>query len=182
MIIHKFPAKKVPQKPTFEAVYEENYQAIVRYLLKHTGNLHDAEDLAAETFLYCYQNYDRYDPEKSAITTWLYLVAGSRLKNYYRDHKEHVEISELEERLFVEESEMERAAWLEELRHLLAEKLENLNEKQQKVIVMRFFQEKSFDDIATVIGTTPGNVRVILSRALDKLEKDLSAIKDDWSV
>ena len=182
MIIHKFPTKSDPQKPTFESVYEDNYRAIVRYLYKHTGNLHDAEDLAAETFLYCYQNYDNYDPEKSSISTWLYLVASSRLKNHYRDRKEHVDLSELEERLFTEEIDMERAAWLEELRRLLAEKLQRLPERQQKVVVMRFFQQKDFDEIAVAIDTTPGNVRVILSRALDKLEKDFAEIKDDWRV
>ena len=77
---------------------------------------------------------------------------------------------------------MEHAAYLEELRRLLAEKLGRLPEKQQKVIIMRFFQEKEFDEIAAALGTTSGNVRVILSRTLDKLEKEFSAIKDDWSV
>ena len=182
MIIHKFPPKNVLQKPPFESVYEDNYQAIVRYLYKHTGNFHDAEDLAAETFLYCYQNYDRYDPEKSSISTWLYLVAGSRLKNHYRDKKDYIELSELEERLFSEETDMERAAWLEELRCLLAEKLQQLPERQRRIIIMRFFQEKDFDEIAAAIGTTSGNARVILSRTLDKLEKDFSIIKNDWRI
>ena len=181
-MIHEFPGKPVRQKPSFETVYEENYQAIVRYLHRHTGNAQDAEDLASETFLYCYRTYDNYDPEKSSVSTWLYLAAGSRLKNYYRDRREHVELSELEERLFTEETDMERAAWLEQLRRVLAEKLGALNEKQQRVIVMRFFQEKSFDEIAAAIGSTPGNARVMLSRALDKLEKDFSAIKDDWRI
>ncbi len=182
MIIHRFPGADASKKPTFESVYEDYYQAILRYLLKHTGNMQDAEDLAAETFLYCYQNYDSYDPAKSSVPTWLYLVAGSRLKNHYRDKKEHVEISELEERLFAEESDMERAAWLEELRRMLAEKLQRLPERQQRAVVMRFFQEKDFDEIAAALDTTPGNVRVMLSRALDKLEKDLSGMKQDWGV
>lgn len=182
MVIHDFPRSSCPSKPTFESVYEEYYQAILRYLYKHIGNLHDAEDLTAETFLYCYRTYERYDPQKSSVSTWLYLAAGSRLKNYYRDRKEHVDLSELEERLFTDETDMERAAYLEQLRHLLAKKLEELPEKQQKVIIMRFFQEKEFDEIAATLGTTSGNVRVILSRTLDKLEKEFSGIKDDWSV
>lgn len=182
MIIHRSPGADASKKPTFESVYEDYYQAILRYLLKHTGNMQDAEDLAAETFLYCYQNYDSYDPAKSSVPTWLYLVAGSRLKNHYRDKKEYVEITELEERLFAEESDMERAAWLEELRRMLAEKLKRLPERQQRAVVMRYFQEKDFDEIAAALDTTPGNVRVMLSRALDKLEKDISGMKEDWGV
>ncbi len=182
MIIHRFPGSITSKKPSFESVYEDYYQAILRYLLKHTGNMQDAEDLAAETFLYCYQHYDSYDPAKSSISTWLYLVAGSRLKNHYRDKKEYIEVSDLAECLFTGEIDMERAAWLEEMRRMLTEKLQRLPERQQRAVFMRFFQEKDFDEIAFALDTTPGNVRVMLSRALDKLEKDLSSIKEDWSV
>ena len=181
MIIHYYDQKRDAEKPSFELVYQEYYQPLLRYLMKKTGNLQDAEDLTAEAFLYCYQNYDQYDPARSAVSTWLYLAANSRLKNYYRDRKDHVELSELEERLFTEETDMERAAYLEELRHVLNDKLDRLPERQQKAVVLRFFYQKSFDEIAAALDTTPGNVRVILSRAMDRLEKEFSMIKEDWS-
>lgn len=179
-MIIQFDQKRVAEKPPFELVYQEHYQPLLRYLLKKTGNLQDAEDLTAEVFLYCYQNYDQYNPSRSAVSTWLYLAANSRLKNYYRDRKDHVELSELEERLFTEETDMERAAYLEQLRRVLNDKLVCLPERQQRAVVLRFFYEKSFDEIAETLDTTPGNVRVILSRALDRLEKEFSMIKEDW--
>lgn len=182
MSILHFPHVDQLQKPFFEDVYEEYYQVILRYFYKHTGNLHDAEDLASETFLYCYRTYDRYNVEKSSISTWLYLTAGSRLKNYYRDRKENLELSELENYLFVETVGMEQATYIEQLRHMLAEKMKQLPERQQKAVVMRFFQNKSTDEIAAALNVSPGNARVLLSRALDKLEKDLSIMKDDWSI
>lgn len=182
MTIVPFPAKSRGEKPPFEAVYEEYYQPLLRYLSKKTGSLQDAEDLTSETFLYCYRTYDSYDPEKSAVSTWLYLAANSRLKNHYRDRREHVEISELENLLPAEETDMERAAYLDQLRAFLAKKLETLPERQQQVIAMRYFQEKEYDEIADALGTTAGNVRVILSRALDRLKKEMPDLKEDWSL
>ena len=182
MSIVPFPVKSRPAKAPFEAVYEEYYQPLLRYLCKKTGSLQDAEDLTSETFLYCYRSYDSYDPEKSAVSTWLYLAANSRLKNYYRDRRDHVEISELENLLPAEETDMDRAAYLEQLRGFLAKKLETLPERQQQVIAMRFFQEKDYDEIADTLGTSAGNIRVILSRALDRLKKEMPDLKDDWSL
>ena len=182
MIVYTFEKKDVSEKPPFETVYEKYYTSVLRYLQKKTGNLQDAEDLAAETFLYCFRNYERYDPEKSAVSTWLFLAANSRLKNYYRDRREHADFSELEEYLFAEEADMERAVFLEELRGVMSDMLRKLPERQQKAVVMRFFQQKDFREIAAEMETTPGNARVILARALDKLEKEFSAVRMDWSV
>lgn len=63
--------------------------------LKLIENAHDAEDLTEEAFVYCYRRYADYDPGKSALSTWLYLVVNSRIKNYYRDRKEAVDLEEL---------------------------------------------------------------------------------------
>lgn len=176
----EFPAGG--KKPPFEQLYEDYYQPLLKYLRGKTGNLQDAEDLTAETFLYCYRNYDSYDPEKSKPSTWLYLVANSRLKNHYRDRKETVEFETLENLLEAEETDMDRAVALEQLRLALAKKLELLPERQQKVVVMRFFQEKEFYEIAETLGTSVGNVRVMLSRALDRLGKEMSEFKEDWGM
>ena len=182
MTIIEFPLKNRAAKPAFEDLYEEYYQPLLHYLYKKTGNMQDAEDLTSETFLYCYRSYDQYDPEKSAVSTWVYLVANSRLKNHYRDKREHVEISELENLLPAEETDMERAAWLEQLRVFLADKLECLPERQQQIIALRFFQEKDYDEIADTLGVTAGNARVLLSRAIDRLRKEMGDSQFDWSV
>ena len=182
MRIIEFPQKTCAAKPSFESVYEECYQPLLHYLYKKTGRMQDAEDLTSETFLYCYRSYDSYDPAKSKASTWVYLVANSRLKNYYRDKREHVEISELENLLRAEETDMERAAWLEQLRVFLADKLECLPERQQQIIALRFFQEKDYDEIADTLGITAGNARVLLSRAIDRLRKEMGDSQFDWSV
>ena len=160
------------QKIPFEDFYNRYSGEVFGYLLKKTGSADSAEDLTSEIFLYCFEHYESYDPEKSALSTWLYLVVNSRLKNHYRDRKETVDWSELEEVLFSDVPDMERAVFLDEMRVTLAACIrESLSEVQQKVILMRFFGNRDFADIALELGTSAGNVRVIQTRALAKLCK-----------
>ena len=189
MDIIPFPKAKKNLKeeaviPPFEEFYNRYSSEVLYYLQKKTGNRVTAEDIHSESFLYCYEHYDSYDPEKSSLSTWLYLIVNSRLKNYYRGRRETVEWSELEEFLFDDQIDLERGVFLEELRDTLADAIRTLSEPQQKVIMMRFFGQREFEDIARELGTTAGNVRVMQTRALAKLAREcqtagLSA--EDWS-
>ena len=162
--------KTISEKMPFEQVFEQYYSKVLLYLIKKTGNQQEAEDLCSEAFLYCFDHYDSYYPGKSAVSTWLYLVVNSRLKNYYRDRKVHVDLADLQNVLPNESNDMDRGVYLEQMRTELAKAIETLPERQQKIVVMSYFEQKSSAEIAAELGMTPGNVRVQLTRALDKLE------------
>lgn len=164
------PEHQKPVKPDFEVVYETYYNSVLSYLQRKMNDRHNAEDLTSEAFLYCYDHYDSYDPEKSAVSTWIYLVVNSRLKNYYRDHRDNTDISVLENFLSDESSDMERSIYLEQLRKTMAETIAQLPERQQQIVILSYFKKKSSNEIAELLGMTPGNVRVQMSRALDKLK------------
>ena len=165
-------------KLSFETVYDRYYFDIFRYLSKRVQNKQDAEDLTASVFLYCYEHYCDYDPEKSSIITWLYLITNSRLKNHYRDRREYVDLETMEPFLYSEDLALEHAVFLEQLRDELGNALAHLPDKQRQVIVMRYFEEKDYSYIAKRIETTEGNVRVLLSRTLDKIEKQCPSLKN----
>ena len=158
-------------KPTFEEFYESNFPKVVQYIRKKLDNLHDAEDLASEIFIYCYSHYDNYDPEKSSLNTWLYLIVNSRIKNYYRDSKSYVDLETVAGVLPDETIDMDACIYLENLQEGLKRAMEKLPERQRKIVFMRYFEERSSAEIAEILGISPVNVRVQLSRALDALEK-----------
>jgi len=165
------------EKMPFEELYNQYYTKIFLYIKNKINNIQDAEDLTSEAFIYCYNHYDDYDPTKSALTTWLYLIVNSRLKNYYRDHKEHTDIGALENLLSDDRSDMDRGIYLEQLREVLARAIKTLPEKQQQIVVLRYFKNKDSNEIAEILDMTPGNVRVQLSRALDKMEKQCQFLR-----
>lgn len=158
------------QKPLFEDFYEANFNKVVQYIYKKLGNMQDSEDLASDVFVYCYSHYDSYDPEKSSLNTWLYLIVNSRLKNRYRDAKTYVDLEELVGVIPDETVDMDAGIYLQQLRTGLEQALKKLPERQRRIVTMRYFEDRSNAEIAEIMNMTQGNVRVQLSRALDVLE------------
>ena len=169
----------IPKKqiPPYDDFYEKNYPGVLRYVCNKIGNREDAEDLVSDAFLYCYTHYSEYDPEKSSITTWLYLVVNSRVKNYYRDHVTHADYEEISDVLRDESIDLDAGIYLEQLHEALMKAIRTLPQRQQDIIIMRYFRNCSGEEIANTLGITPGNVRVLLSRALNKLE---TLYDDNW--
>lgn len=162
-------------KPTFEELYEQYYSPIFRYIAKRINNRQDAEDLAANVFVAAYRNYAGFDPSRASAATWLYMICSSRLKNYYRDRKDSVSLDDEDDPVDVSSDELvEDAVLLEEQNEMLRRAVDSLPEKQRDVVKMKYFKNMSAADIAAELGTTAGNVRVILNRSMDKMREFLT--------
>ena len=80
----------------FQEIYEEFYQKVLSYIRSRVGDAYTAEDLTSDVFFKCYKNIDRYDPEKAAVSTWVFTITNNTLKNHYRDTKPTSSIDNME--------------------------------------------------------------------------------------
>ena len=156
-------------KQSFEEVYKKYYPQILSYYCQRIGNHADAEDLTSEVFLYCANHYDNYDPQKASVATWIYLIAKSRFSNYCRDRKLTDNIDDHLDLTGDTGEMMDKALYLQELRERLTAALGQLAERQRQIVVWRYFDDRSIEEIANRLEITSNNVRVQLSRALKKL-------------
>ncbi|MBD9062651.1 MAG: sigma-70 family RNA polymerase sigma factor [Ruminococcaceae bacterium] len=103
------------------------------------------------------------------------MICSSRLKNYYRDKKENVSLDDEENPVDVSSGELiEDAVLMEERSRMLHDAISKLPERQQQAVRLKYFRNMSAADIAAELGTTAGNVRVILNRSMDKLKEFLA--------
>lgn len=158
---------------SFEQFYEKYYLCTYYYVRKKINNSYDAEDLTCNAFMYCYAHFAEYNADKASLGTWLYLIVNSRIKNYYRDKKEFAEMSELdkEEKMIEETYFVDKAILMKEQRRVLAEAIKTLPQRQQDIVILRYFYDKPLAEIADMLDIGYGNIRVLLSRALHKLQK-----------
>ena len=147
--------------------------SLIQYVAKHTDSKEDAEDIVQEVFLSCYKYRDKFDETKCGEHAWLYILAKNRLKNYYRDKKSTVSLEEQVTEPEVDIDYADQVVHMMTCRELTAKALQQLDPRSQKIIILRFFQGKSHEEIADMMGLTTGNVRVIQSRALKVMEEFL---------
>jgi RNA polymerase sigma-70 factor (ECF subfamily) len=66
------------------ALYERYHPAVLRLALGLLGDRQDAEEVAQDAFVYALRNLARFDPARSAFSTWLYTITLSRCRNKRR--------------------------------------------------------------------------------------------------
>ncbi len=136
-----------------------------------------AEDLMQQTFLKIHRGRDRYDPTLR-VRPWVLAIAGRVGVDELR--RRRVVLEESAEEAALERADaaaalslVERTDRLErtELQRLVHAALERLPESQRVVIHLHRFEELTFGEIARVLGTTEGAVKLRAFRAYAQLRK-----------
>lgn len=142
------------------------WNAAYRFL----GNAADAEDIAQEAFLRILDMADRYEPRASFRTYLFRIIARlcfdlSRRKRLRR-HEPLPDIAE--HRPSPEDVSLgaERAAAVQQV-------LNTLSPAQKMAVVLRYYENMSYREIATVLSTTVKGVERLLARAREALEHRL---------
>jgi RNA polymerase sigma-70 factor, ECF subfamily len=154
----------------FENYYSEFKHKIYSYLFYRSGrNRELAEDLTAEVFLKALEKIERYDEERS-FKTWIYAIAHNHLIDYFRKNKKQVDLEEVEDFLA---SDMRTEEVLDHrlAAEQVAELLPVLSDKERDIVLLRYHQDLSTRDIAEQYDESEGNVRVLLHRAIGKMNK-----------
>lgn len=161
--------------PSLEEQFHTYQKPVYSYIRRRVQDEQDAEDLVSDVFLKLQQTYDRYDPSRAPFSTWLYVIVNNRLKNYYRDTHTHISLERLEGGLEPAVCpDMDQAVFWSQCRKALASAIQKLTEREQKMVILRYFHGASAWEISMQFnGIKESNVRVILHRALGKLKKEL---------
>ena len=157
-------------REAFGRLYERYKLRVFRHAYFLSGDPQLAEDLTAQTFLNALQAIPRYQSRGVPFAAWLLRITCNLTINYKKaakniGHAQLPEALEAEGAVYSPEDSCElkddsMRVW-EEVRHLPPD--------QRQVIVMRFIDDLSYQDIAQVLGKTVGAVRVIQFRALSNL-------------
>ncbi len=164
----------------FEQYYLKYYSVVYGYILKKVLNQQIAEDLTMDTFYSCWDKFDTFNEEKASFQTWLFVIANNKLKNHYRGRKD---TSELDDSIACFEDPVDdilEAEQLHYLRNHLYAALDELGETQRSIVIHRYFKNMNASEIAYHLGLSPGNVRIQLKRALDKIREYFNEKNIRW--
>jgi RNA polymerase sigma-70 factor (ECF subfamily) len=141
-----------------------------------------AEDLTQDVFLDAWRNLDRFDMERE-FWPWLLGIAGRRLARHYRSAQASPFIALGRERHLQDILErLESASPLPdqildrlETRELLGAAFSSLNPKHQKLLELKYFLEKTQEEIAAELDLSIAAVNSSLQRARAALRASLTS-------
>lgn len=159
----------------FEELYEYFFPRVYNFIYARLKNSTDADDVTSITFMKMNENLERYDSTKAAFSTWLFHIATNALIDYTRrrDKSEETEWEDFFDPAAPDYQEPESQALTNEMNREILTALDKLNERERKIIELKFFSELDTRSIASVLSMSEGNVRVTLHRTLEKLKKFL---------
>ena len=159
----------------FAVLWRDANPALLRYLRVLAPE--NAEDIAAETWVHVVRGLPRFIGDEAAWRAWLFTTARRRLIDQVRLRKRHP-AEPLEEISPAEVPSTPDTAQIA-LDNLATEDalalLSHLPRLQADVIMLRVVAGLDTDAVATILGKSPGNIRVMAHRGLRKLESLLSA-------
>ncbi len=163
----------------FEVLFQQYHKLVFKTAYLVLGNKDDAEDVLQEVFIAVWKSRGTFDPTKGKLTTWLHRITVNQCVN--RKRRKQVAILSMEEarddgfRLpEITSSELREELLMNRLEYERTIKAVNsLDGKHRPVLILRYFGDLSYGEIAQVLDIPLGTVKSRLSQAVRSLRGEL---------
>lgn len=157
----------------FAIIYDTYVTPIYRYIF-YKVKKEDVEDLVEQLFLKAWENIRKYKKRKqTTFKSWLFRIAHNLVVDHYRLTREH---SSLDPRLSDTKRESNPVTQASESLNNdhLKKAIRKLKPNYQQIIILKFLNELSNEEISKVLKKSEGSVRILQFRALKALKIILS--------
>ncbi len=152
------------------------YESKLRRYIKRLGihNNEDQLDVLQNIFIKVYRNLNSFDA-KLSFSSWIYRIAHNEAISWYRHHSVRPEghmvakpeevIGLLASGIDSPEREFDREIEAEEVN----EALQQIDNKYRQVLILRFFEEKEYEEISDILKIPLGSVGTLIYRGKKQL-------------
>lgn len=128
------------------------------------------DDLTQDTWLSVAEGLDRFEGDAAGFRSWLFTIAYRRLADHHRRSSRRRETAAEPETLLALAPHIEQvdnAAMAEALQGMI----DGLSDDQADIVLLRIVGGLEVEQVAAIVGKSPGAVRVAQHRALQRLAK-----------
>lgn len=173
---------KKGDKLAFDKLIGKYHKPVINIIYRMIQDAHEADDLAQEVFIRVYNSAKSYKPE-AKFFTWIYKITRNVCLNELRRRKK--KFISLDEEVFTEDDELKREiadtqidspyqdAYKTELQEVVKEAIESLPENQRMAVILRRYEDLSYEDIAKTMDCSVSAVKSLLNRAKESLKDKL---------
>jgi len=163
-------------RQAFGELVRRHQRGVVSVVYRMCGDLRLAEDAAQEAFIRTWQNLNRYNPQY-AFRSWLYRIAANSALDTLRRERPAAVIDTLP--LPDPRPTPEQTAEKDERAALTRRSIARLSEPLRIVLVLREYEELSYQEISTVLDIPIGTVMSRLNTARTQLRRELAGFLEE---
>ncbi len=164
---------------TPDLLYKKYRKTIVNLAYRMTGSMDDAQDIAQDTFIQAFKNFDKFRGE-SNVYTWLYRIAVNNCLLFLKN-KKRSKFSDLESLIEMagspvseEMTEKEKSAYINQVKDgCLSGLLRCLPLQQRIVFILGVLLDVPNDQVAAVIGKSENATRILIHRSRQNIREFL---------
>lgn len=163
-------AMRVFYKQTVNLVYGMAFRVI--------SNTHEAEEVALEVFMQVWRNASNYNSELSEPLTWLLMITKRRAIDRKRNISKKLMTEEIfDENMAGTEDSAELSYIAGQKREIVRNALDQLTQKQRRVIELSYYYQMSHSEIAEHLDMPVGSVKSTIRVAMVKLRNIIKKVK-----
>jgi RNA polymerase sigma-70 factor, ECF subfamily len=168
-----FRVKNHKDPEAYGELYDHYVERIYRFILFKVSSVEDAEDISAEVFLKSWQYIRNTDKKIGNLNALLYKMARNAVIDYYRNKRRN-ELPMSDQSQY--ENIMEQRNLEEEIDvkigvNNIEKYLDQLKDEYREVVILRYIEQYSVNEIAEILNKSTSNIRVILHRAIKRLKE-----------
>jgi RNA polymerase sigma-70 factor (ECF subfamily) len=156
----------------FEALFLQYQRLVFKNAYLITGRKEEAEDVLQQVFISVWKSRHTFDPNKGKLTTWLHRIT---VNECMKKHRKTEPVAELFQnmRLMDTSEEPGEALMKQEQYERMMKAVNLLDTKHRSILVLRYFNELSYEDIAKAAGIPLGTVKSRINNGLKQLREKM---------
>ena len=153
----------------FGVLIERYEKKMMRYARKFLSNQEDIKDVIQEVFIKAYKNIKSFDTKRK-FSTWLYRIAHNELINVLKK-KKTLPLFDLDVFLphSLHDNNLVEQIDRQDMRESIDKSLNQLEPKYRETIILYYFEELSYKEIADAMQIPISTVGIRIKRAKEKM-------------
>lgn len=166
----------INKRYAFDKIVRKYRDKLFQYAVYMLRDTQEAFDVTQETLIRAYTENSFFN-EDFKMKAWLFRVLTNLCYNITRDKKRRTGLLDLSYKQPIEESVQAIEDMMKkETETSLMKALERIPEKYRTILLLKYYEDLSYLEIADVLGCPLGTVMSRLSRAREKLQKAMESI------